>query len=183
MRCALAGSGPTDLQDLADELLNASIDALNTIPLFDPTLEGAPDRAFVCLGAPALDCCPQLTVHIPQILQAPTEPGGLAAGRREAGSINHIYLVVTSVRCAPGPDARGNPPSVADLTASAEQLDADAWALWNHLQNLWRAGDLFTLCGGVFWDALRPLGPSGQCAGWTFSIHVTLDGYEEAIAS
>ena len=48
----------------------------------------------------------------------------------------------------------------AALEAVAEQTNADAWALWNYLWNLCRSGDLFSICGGVFFDRLAPLTPS-----------------------
>jgi hypothetical protein len=176
-------AGPTDLHAAALELLNASVEALDTIPTYDATLDGAPDRAFVASGTPAIDCCDQLTVNVSQVQSAPLAPGGLATGRQIAAKINHVFLIVTITRCYPMPDDQGTPPSPDDIQAAAEQLNADGWALWNHLYNLWRADQLFTLCDEVFWDALRPLGPAGGCAGWVLGIHISLDGYEEAIAT
>ncbi len=114
---------------------------------------------------------------------ARTTVGGLAAGRKLAASLNHVYLVVTITRCVHVADDAGRPPSAAELDSDAAQLDADAWALWNHLQFLWRSDLLFTLCDGVFWDGLRTLGPSGGCGGWTLAVHVVLDGYEETIST
>lgn len=175
----MAGTGPLDLKALADEALAAAIDSLDTIPTFDPDLLGAPDRAFIAPGPPAIDCCDQLTVHVTQLSNAPVGDGGLTAGRRLAGSVNWVYLAVTIMRCVPMSDSAGTPPSAEDLDAAAEQLDADAWALWNHIPNLWRAGLLFTLCGEVFWDAMRPLGPSGGCGGWVLGLHVSYDGYQD----
>ena len=46
-------AGPGDLHALAEELLEASVDALNTIPLVLPGFEGAPDRSFVSPSTPA----------------------------------------------------------------------------------------------------------------------------------
>lgn len=175
-------SAPGDLWLAADELLGAAVESLNTIPIFDPTLDGAPDRAFVTAGSPVLDCCDQLTVNVAQVLTAPVI-GGLPAGRQIAAKLNHVYLIVTITRCFPMPDDKGNPPPVAVIEDHSRQIDADGWALWNHLYNLWIAGQLFTVCDEVFWDALRPLGPAGGCAGWTLAIHISLDGYPEAISS
>jgi hypothetical protein len=175
-------TGPLDLNTAAVELLVASVEALDTIPDFDAGLDGAPDRAFIAPGDPALDCCDQLTVNVAQILDAPTA-GGLAAGRKVAASVNHVYFAVTITRCVHVPDGDGNPPTSDELEADAAQMNADAWVLWNHLQNLWRSGDLFTFCDEVFWDGLRPLGPSGGCGGWTLFIHISLDGYQEASSS
>lgn len=174
---------PTDLQAVCEELLTASAESLDTIPTFDSTLIGAPDRQFVASGSPVLDCCEQLTVHATQVQDGPTAPGGLAAGRKIAGKITHVFLVVTISRCYPVPDDRGNPPSAEAQDNASKQLNADAWALWNHLYNLWTADMLFTLCSEVFWDAMRPLGPSGGCAGWMLGIHISLSGYNEAASS
>lgn len=173
---------PSDLQAAAEELLAASVDALDTLPGFDPMFLGAPDRRFVAFGAPVLDCCDQLTVFVPQVSDAPTI-GGLPAGRKVAAKINHVFLIATISRCYPVPDDKGNPPPVADLVAASEQLNADGWALWNHLYSLWTADLLFTFCGEVFWDSLRPVGPQGGCAGWDLGIHISLDGYDDVSPS
>lgn len=178
---------PRDLWAAADELLIASVASLNTIPVADPTLLGAQDRAFVDFGLSSLDCCDQLTVLVAQALSAPV-PGrstsGLQAGRAsESMRLTHVYFLVTSTRCVPNQENDGTPPSVAELEASSAQLDADGWALWNHLYNLRMAGQLFTFCDEVFFDSMRPLGPSGGCAGWVLQIHISLDGYQEAIST
>ena len=170
-------NSPLDLFTAASELLDASINCLDTIPDFDASLEGAPARAFVAHGAPVLDCCDQLSVWVPQIGEAALSPGGNAAGRKIAGKINHVFLTVTISRCYPVPGPKGDPPPVADIVAASRQLDADAWALWNCLYCLWISGDLFTVCDEVFFDSLRPLGPQGGCAGWDLGIHISLDGY------
>lgn len=177
----MAGTGPADLHATCSELLTAAAEALDTLPSSDPGLEGAPDRAFVSPGPPALDCCDQLTVHALQIGEATTSPAGLAAGRRNVqGRINHVTFFVTITRCIQGlQDAGVNAVAEADLEATSAQTDADAWALWNHLWNMWRSGDLFTLCGEVFFEGMRVLPSSGGCVGWTMSIRASLEGYEE----
>ena len=68
----------------------------------------------------------------------------------------------------------------AAMTAHAAQHNADAWALWNYMWNINRAGSadpLVTLCDEVFMDALTPLQPSGECSGWTLSMRLELAGY------
>lgn len=170
----------TDLNTLCDDLLAASVEALDTIPGYDVSLAGAPERAFVSSGLPTLDCCDQLAVSAIAVNEAPTAPGGLGAGRRNVtGRRNLVGLVVTITRCVPGPDEEMNPPTVAELEASAAQTNADAWALWNHLWEMWRADLLFTFCGEVFWDGLRSLPASGGCGGSTLTLRVSLDGYDD----
>jgi len=174
---------PEDLHAIAQDLLDACVGALDTIPTFDPDLDGTPDRTLISPGLPAFDCCDQLAVHASVVTDAPLSPGGLSAGikHRTGGKINHVALVVHATRCVPVPDASGNPPTAAALTAVAAQVNADGWALWNHVYNLIRDGQLFALCDEVFWDGLRAINPSGGCGGWTLNLRAQLDGYEEVL--
>jgi len=174
----MAGVDALDLYALAGEYLGACEDALDTIPAFDASLEGAPTRSFVAPGRPAATCCPQLTVHVVGITEdqigAPV-PGRSAMTTR----LNQVTLAMTLFRCAP----TGEIPEVSELVASAKQVDADGWALWNHLYNLVRAGMLFSLCGEVKWGPLSSLPEEGGCVGWYWPIEIATDGYEEAIST
>jgi hypothetical protein len=172
----MAGVGPTDLHDLASALLNASIEALDTIPSYAATLAGAPDRTFVAPGPVSLDCCDQLTVHVGTVSEGGSAPELPAAS---FARINRAQLVITAARCVPGPDNQGNPPPALAQEVAATQIDADKWALWNHLYNLIRVDDLFSRCCDVIWGALTPLQPNGGCGGSRLTITVCLDGYEE----
>lgn len=176
----MAGTGPEDLHALADELLQASIESLDTIPTFNAALLGAPDRSFISPALPVFDCCEMLTVHVDGISESGTSPQGLATGRRAThGRINLVALVVSVVRCIPTAGGTNDLPTIAAMQAAAEQTNADAWALWNHLFNMIRNDELFALCSQVFWNGMRPIAPSGGCGGWTASFNVQLDGYEE----
>ena len=55
----MAGTGPGDLFDIADELKDICIEALDSIPDFTglEDLNGAPAYAFVSPAAPIPDCC------------------------------------------------------------------------------------------------------------------------------
>jgi len=169
----------TDLQTLCLDVLSAAEEALDTIPGFAPGLEGAPARTFVSAGTPAADCCPQLSVNANTIREAPTEPLGLGAGTRHRQDfrINQVGVQVWIFRCNATGEA-GEPPTAAAQQAVGEQVNADGWALWNHLWNLARSGDLVSLCDEVFFDALTPLQPSGGCSGWLLSLRMELHGYE-----
>lgn len=175
----MAGVGPADLHDQCVELLNASIDALDTIPSLAPGLLGAPERAFVSAGTPALDCCNQLTVNAAPIAEAPAQPLAMGAGTRHQQQFrkNYVGFTVTVTRCGEWSDL---PPSEAELEVVSEQTNADAWALWNYLWNLCRSGDLFSICSGVYFDRLAPLTPSGMCSGWVLSMRAELEGYESS---
>lgn len=181
----------TDLQAFAIALLDAAAEALDTLPGFDTTLDGAPDRQFVSPGRPALEGCDQLTVHVESAQPADTFPGGLAAGKRvKTGQINHVVFIITAVRCVVDSRPKNktgvllNPYPAADLTATAQQTNADAWALWNHLFNMAMASlSPFSLCKEVFFDAMRALPEEGARAGWILVLRVQLDGYEETLSS
>ncbi len=176
-------AGPTDLHDLAEDYLAACVEALDTIPSYAAALGGAPLRSFVSPGKPVADCCPQLTVHVQSVGEGALSPG---APRASFARINRVQLVATIFRCIPtGAEGKAGykPPSPLDLAAAAEQIDADGWALWNHIFNLVAAGQLFTLCGDVLGWSLVSVPPSGGCGGWTLSVNVGLDGYQEVIST
>jgi hypothetical protein len=180
----MAGIGPQDLHTICEELLAASVEALDTIPSYVSGLDGAPERRYVSPGEPAADCCPQLTVHSILLEEAPTEPSGLPIQRRAGRHIrlNHVVLAITLFRCVPVPReslSGFDPPAAEDLQAAAEQLNADAWAIWHHLFNMVDSGTLLTRCGGIIAEGATALTPSGGCAGWAFTYRIKLDGYEE----
>jgi hypothetical protein len=174
------GTGPEDLQLLLEEFLDACIASLDTIPLSAPGLGGAPARSFISPGQSADDCCPQLTVWAQAVSESPTSPGSFIGKSARDSRINVVSLFARIIRCVDtGTD--GSPPDPVDQQASSEQINADGWALWNHLFNMVRADLLFTLCGEVFWDGLRSITPSGGCGGWILALRVELDGYEESL--
>lgn len=171
----MAGTGPTDLHDLAQEFLDACAAALDTIPTYDATLAGAPLRQFVAPGPVALDCCDQLAVHVGFITEgasAPTIP------KASVARINRVTLVATASRCVPVPDSGGNPPPALEQQEAAAQINADKWALWNYIYDLIRDGGLFDRCCDVIWGPLSPLQPNGGCGGSTLTVTVCFDGYE-----
>ncbi|HET9234986.1 MAG TPA: hypothetical protein VFP10_12670 [Candidatus Eisenbacteria bacterium] len=165
--------GPEDLQDLAQEFLDACVEALDTIPVSAPGLGGAPERSYITHALPAFDCCPQLTVHVASVTPSPTSPGTAIGTSARSALVTVVGLVATILRCV---QAGENIPT-ATMTAEAAQINADGWALWNEILNAIRAGTLFQQCGEVFWDGLRPSPAQGGCAGWTLNLRVLLDGY------
>ena len=170
-------ASPLDLDSLCDAVLEAATAALDSIPGFAPGLEGAPARTMITDGQPALTC-DQLTVNANPIREAATAPLGLGAGTRHRQDFrkNHVGVQVWITRCRP----QSIPQNAADMTAHAEQHNADGWALWNYMWNINRAGSsdpLVTLCDEWFMDSLVPLQPSGQLSGWTLNLRVELAGY------
>lgn len=170
-------AGPADLFDLAAEYLSACIDSLDAIPTYEADLLGAPDRTFVCPGVPAADCCEQLTVHVGTIGEQFS--GQIPAGKSILGRRNLAQLVATFTRCVPTVKDDGSPPTAAEQSEAARQMDADGWAVWNGIFSRLVAGTLFTRCSHVLWDGLNVVNPSGGCAGWTLTLRVELDGYND----
>lgn len=167
------------LYDLAAELLDFCVVALDELPA------GAPDRAYVAFGLPAIDC-EQLTVHAFQVSEASTVPQETQMDVfRRANPyprVNLVYLVITIVRdCYPGPTLgqTATTPDVDDLVAASQVLYADGWQLWNAIKAGLDDGALFTRegCRFVGWQPMQPLGPEGNTAGWTFPLQVQLDGF------
>lgn len=171
----MAGVGPEDLRDLPYEFLDACIDALDTIPAFVPGSVGSPARTFVSPGKPAYDCdCPdgQLTVHVLSINER--------FGEKHI-RVNDVTMVATILRCIPMRE--GGPPDTTVMEASADQINMDRWALWNHIYNMVKECDLFDKCCGVRWNGLQSIDAQGGCGGSILSITVCLDGYEEVCST
>jgi hypothetical protein len=170
----------TDLFDLADTMLSVCVDALALLPA------GAPERAYVGHGLPAIDC-EQLVVSTYQLPLADTSPRSLPLDRmfkEKYGSLNLPMLVVSIARCYPciTLDKRQEPifPSVAELTAASELVYADGWQLWNGIKTAKRLGAFGGLCRELAMDPMLPLQPQGGFAGWTIPVEIQLDGFSVA---
>ena len=175
----MAGIGPNDAHLLAAQFLAACQESLNTIPALVTGYGGAPSRAFISPGQPALDCCDQLAVHIGPITDGRTSGQAPSAPKAK---INHVTLFATITRCIEGMEGTTFPPAES-LTESAKQIDLDKWALWNHLFFMLEQGELFDKCGDVQFVSLTPLLPQGNCGGSLLTVRVSLDGYEEVPSS
>ena len=173
----MAGVGVTDLYDQTVELFDACVFALDMIPAQSPGLGGAPERSFICTATPALDCCDQLAVAGNSIREAPTVPLEMGAGTRHQQQFrkNYVAFTVWITRCNSSSEI---PYPHEAYTTDSEQAQADAWALWNYLWNMCRSGELFTICGGVYFDSLNPLTPQGGCYGSVLNIRGELEGFE-----
>jgi hypothetical protein len=182
------GVGPTDLHELGVEFRDAMVEALATIPFDDPTLLGAPSRAYVSPGLPVFDCPEMLAVHLTPILELEASPIGLAAAKRvRLAHITYVRVTGTIIRCVPTGmnEKTGNyvVPGTVELETAAKQIHADAWALWNHLWNLIHAGELLPRCSGVIFEGMTQVIPMGGSAGWEIRIRAQLDGYQEMLGS
>lgn len=174
-------STAASLYDLQAELLQTAADLLDQLPA------GAPERQYVAVGLPALDC-EQLTVHALQVGEASTDPSGTPLDRfaRDVRAPRQtlVFCVITVVRCFPGATlddgANPEPPSVADLAAAAATVSADGWTLWNGIPAAIRADELTLWRAASFtgWESLQPVGPMGGMAGWTMGMQTRLDGFD-----
>jgi hypothetical protein len=176
-------AGPGDLFATANELLLAAAGALDTIPdLLGTSFAGAPDRQLVAPGNVVHDCCEQLAVWVNPIGEGARSPGTLAPDIQ----ITRPTFRVHSTRCVPTGAIVGKqyvPPDPLVLTAAAEQIHADGWALWNHIFNLINADLLFAKCADLVNWSMQALTPSGGCAGWEMQFTVGLDGYREDLST
>lgn len=175
-------NGVTTLYDFAVELLDEASAALAT------TSAGTPERAYVALAQPALDCCPQLTVHVQQLTlenTAPTSPSPVIGSRTPRdGQVNLAGFVVTIVRCTPQPSGASlTPPAPSALQAVSLECLEDLWALWNWLTNKIRTnpGLWEGRCMGTYLDTAIPLNEEGGCAGWQLPVRTSIQGYNVGI--
>lgn len=171
-------STPAALYEHAAELLALAEDCLAG------SLGGVPDRSYVAVSLPALDCCPQLTVHPAGLAidaALPTAPATIGAANLRLCTVYLATLVITIVRCTPQPDGiTGQPPSPAELDAVAEVIAQDGWLLWNCVANAIANGGLFGAgCLGIYLDSAIPLVESGGCAGWTLQIRARIQAVAE----
>jgi hypothetical protein len=176
-------AGPGDLYDTAHDLLLASAEALDTIPdLLGTAFDGAPERQFISPGNVVHDCCEQLAVWVNPIGTGARSPGTFAPDMQ----IIRPTFRVHSTRCVPTGTIvakRYVPPDAALISLAAEQVDADGWALWNHIFNLINADLLFQKCLDLVNWSMAALTPSGGCAGWEMQFTVGLDGYSEDLTT
>lgn len=160
------------LYDFSSELLAACETALGT------TVGGVPDRSYITVEAPALDCPEQLTVHVRSLTM---DVAGLPQGSSfQVGAWrNKAALVATIVRCTPQPQGLQDATvSLALLEALARETQQDLWAIWNHVAGLLAAGELFDgKCRPYDFTVALAMPESGTSAGWVFTANVAVDGY------
>lgn len=172
---------PDDLWLVQQELLEAAVWSLDLIPNMEATqdLLGAPDEQYVAISTPTQDCCDQVAVHIPTLGEN-LGVGERATSGKAIGRINMPTIMVTVTRCVPVAGKVGSTvrvPSKAEISASARQITADGWAIWNGIYSQLAQGCLWASCDQVFWEGMTKIHPSGGCAGWRLTLRRSLDGY------
>lgn len=175
------GTGPADLYTAASQLLDAANEACAQ------TTGGGFSRAYVSPGLPPWDC-EQLTLHVggAQLgdtapLQPPLQPGVREGSDR---ALRLVAFTITPLRCCvPVVGGQGiKLPSPDKISACAEQVDSDLWAIWNHLASLKRNGLIFPPAKDrvMFFDPAVAVSTSGGVAGWQIQVRVEIPGYPES---
>lgn len=187
------------LFQLCQTILDYAIEALDTLPLIDPpidglVLDGAPTRSFVSPGLPATECCAdgrplrgstyvkgQLAVWVEsqsEMATSPLSPPGAQTIRPGVtGRVNLPLIVVQILRCVPVGTV-SKPPSPDALTLAAAQNQADGFVLW---EGLWHAQHQFqafaSLCDGMNVQQAQVIPAEGGCAGWMIPIQPVVQGF------
>lgn len=159
-----------EVPDLLVELLAQAEDCLTT------NGRTLPEHRFVSHNAPAWDCCDLLTVHLDE---GKATSRWARPNRRPLQCATRwaIDVVVTILRCVPTFDGN-SPPTFAALRESALSLAADGWAIYNCFGCRALDGTLLAGCSCdlVILTSLKPIGPQGGCAGYTFTVTVEPPG-------
>lgn len=157
----------------AQQLLDIAVAAVAT------TTGGPITRAFVAAGLPALDCCPQLTVHTSGWGLLPTfATGALTPGhRRTVGAVRYVRYALTVVRCSPTQNDKGDPPPPSVQSDAAALINEDAFAIIDAVTAADYAGILFGgTCREFYFDGGNSLDPQGGCVGWVINYRASIDG-------
>lgn len=142
----------------------------------DAALTNAVQRSCVVPGAIAWDeCdCGMLAVSIGRVYLSDVFPDeqGSVTGNCQA-SMEVVEIVVQVIRCVPGPDDQGDPPTCAQLDTAAQIMAADtqqalaAIAVW-----ICQALDTQIFYGLI--TPTLPQGPQGDCAGPELHVLIAL---------
>lgn len=166
---------PTGLYDACADLLAVAVTALGGM---------APERQYVSVNPPSLDCPPQITVHggpVQDDIETGNSPTGGAdgMGRMRKPSLITAELTITVAWCVSVPDQPNEILSTSVLDSEAQVVHLGGWALWNGIRSAARAEVApFRLCKGVRVYQLLPLLAQGAAAGWVLPVTTQLDGYD-----
>lgn len=183
---------PSTLYEIAEDILGCVCAALDQTAANNGGLLGCPDcRTCVVPGLPSWDDCNgacsgstggQLTVSwdaawASTVQTFPAEDRVVRDLRACQVPVMAAEFIVTLLRCAPVGDLdTGCPPSCEDLAASARQLSADAFTVYNSVlccvprTSPARRGRRFMM------GRQRVLGPEGGCVGIEQRVTVELPG-------
>ncbi|MCM1964833.1 hypothetical protein [Streptomyces sp. G1] len=184
---------PLAVHDLAEDVLMCVCVALDQAAVDVPGQPGCPDcRACLVPGTVAWDSCEdpcaagpagaggQLTVNVARMYPSTSFPVEDREVRGLRGCTLPTYtaveLVITLLRCVPGPDEGGCPPTCEELAAAARVLHVDLATVYNAL--------LCCLPGTApnprgrryVIGTSKTIGPEGGCVGLEQRVTVALYG-------
>ncbi len=110
------------------------------------------------------------TVNFPQEL---SEIGANRPTACGAGSPMQDFTV-EFIRCWPGPDNRGRPPSCHTMVEATRKLDADITAIRKAMYDCLCEQKQLRHIDDYVIRASQPAGPEGSCAGWTTNFSVSV---------
>lgn len=184
---------PLAVHDLTEALLGCVCAALQDAADKVEGAGGCPCRSCVVPGTPAWDSCEdpcgpsegaggQLTVNLARMYPSsdqdfPSESRPVQGVRGcMPAPVTAVELVVTLLRCAPGPSEDGCPPDCAELSEAARRLSVDAVTVYNAMlcclpgTSTRRRGQRFVV------GQQRTIGPEGLCVGIEQRVTVALPG-------
>ncbi|KPI33263.1 hypothetical protein OV450_1351 [Actinobacteria bacterium OV450] len=180
------------VNDLAEDVLACICVALDQAATDVPGQPGCPTcRSCLVPGTVSWDSCEdpcgppaqvggQLTVSVARVFPSTSFPSEDREIRGLRGCTQPTYmaveLVITLLRCVPGPTDDGCPPSCEDLAAAAKVLHVDLASVYNALlcclpQTTTKPGSRRYVIG-----ASKTVGPDGGCVGLEQRVTVGLYG-------
>lgn len=167
------------LYDALTELFDLCVVALADTP------DGAPECRHLTPGPPSWDVVPSLFVWAGGPAVADTFPlqPALAPAHRVTtmGQVDLVSITATILRCAPMLTDDGGLPSDQEFTDTTRQTSADLWAIWNHIKQAKRTGQLFGPPEReLFMDPAVAVAQQGGACGWNITLRTQLDGYRPA---
>jgi len=151
----------TPLSELADELLDAVIDAATAHGI------ALPDRQVIADGAVAWDC-PLVAVALPTITRG-TVGADVSTRNRPSDTYVAEYRLWV-LRWVPTPNDDGSPPSAAKVTAAGKALMDDGFLLTVGVRPY--LAEIGKACASLAAGPATAQGPEGGLAGWSATIRV-----------
>lgn len=167
----------TDLFDAAAQVLNFCAVVLDELPV------GAPERQFIPIGYPAIDC-PTLAVFLLPLGPGPfapsTSPGDPLRQGHPYPVLDLVVFQVQVWRCWPStPDGKqiAKAPKPEQYTNAAEILYRDTWQLWNAFREGFNLGLLDGPCKMLQATQAQAIQPDGGYAGVSLLVTAQIDGF------
>ncbi|MFF4179725.1 hypothetical protein [Streptomyces sp. NPDC001750] len=181
---------PLAIHEAAQDLLDCVCVTLDDLATRIKDYPGCPTaRRCLVPGLPAWDSCEdpctgdaggQLTVNLSRMYASTDFPAEDHRPQNVRGCVRPlstaVELVVTVLRCAPGPTEDGCPPSCEDLEAAATILDIDAVGVFNAITCCLAATGGRRRGRPYILGRQQTLGPQGGCVGVEQRVTIALPG-------